>query len=263
MMLSPTAQATPFQGLLLDPSPDQDDLSSALSRFVDQAARKAKLSPGAQLLSERGVSLRGPISRIEIVLRPGQATELRVIGKAESRVATEETPNNISDDEHEPTQDGSLEPDQELAASEPEVGSEDPDPGDANRPALPTQGQIAPLTIEAAGRLLFALYRSGDRVSLDGLTERMRDQGLGVRRQRLVEVLTKLTTCGVLDLSADGSRTLAGSWANALEVISRITETEEQGDLEPQDEASGWGADLDDGDDEGGTHDARCARFSE
>jgi hypothetical protein len=262
MMLSPTAQATPFQGLLLDPSPDQDDLSSALSRFVDQAARKAKLSPGAQLLSERGVSLRGPISRIEIVLRPGQATELRVIGGAGIGGAVCDAPKGASDDQHEPTQDGSLEPDQELAASETEVGSEDQDPGDANRPVLPTQAQITPLTIEAAARLLFALYRSGDRVSLDGLTERMRAQGLGVRRQRLVEVLTELTTCGVLELSADGSRTLAGSWANAQQGSSRMAETEEEGDRDLEDEASDWGADLDDGGEER-THDARCARFSE
>jgi hypothetical protein len=263
MMLSPTAQATPFQGLLLDPSPDQDDLSSALSRFVDQAARKAKLSPGAQLLSERGVSLRGPISRIEIVLRPGQATELRVIGGAGIGGAVCDAPKGASDDQHEPTQDGSLEPDQELAASETEVGSEDQDPGDANRPVLPTQAQITPLTIEAAARLLFALYRSGDRVSLDGLTERMRAQGLGVRRQRLVEVLTELTTCGVLELSADGSRTLAGSWANAQQGSSRMAETEEEGDRDLEDEASDWGADLDGGGGEEGTHDARSARFSE
>jgi len=56
MMVSPTAQATPFQGLFLDPAPDRDDLSSALSRFGRRAARQAKLTPEARLLGERGLA---------------------------------------------------------------------------------------------------------------------------------------------------------------------------------------------------------------
>lgn len=256
MMLSPTAQATPFQGLFLDPSPDRDDLSSALSRFVDQAARKAKLSPGARLLSERGVSLRGPVSRIEIVLRPGQVTELRVIGGTGAGVAVEDDLNDAPDDGQEPTEQGPPGSDRELAAADGETDPEDIDPGNGRRPAIPIQAQIAPLSVEAAARVIFALYRPGDRVSLDGLTERMRAHGLGVRRQRLVEVLTKLAMRGVLELSADGSRILTSSWANAQEVIGRIAATEEAGDLELEGEASDWGAELDD---EGGqekSHDA-------
>jgi hypothetical protein len=72
----------------------------------------------------------------------------------------------------------------------------------------------------------------------------------------LVEVLTKLAMRGVLELSADGSRTLTSSWANAQEVISRMAATEEEDDLELEGEASDWGADLHD---EGGqekSHDA-------
>jgi hypothetical protein len=256
MMLSPTAQATPFQGLFLDPGPDRDDLSSALSRFVDQAARRAKLSPGARLLSERGLSLRAPMSRIEIVLRPGGPTELRVIGGAEFGVAVGDPPNGASDDEREPGGDGSLKPDQELTESDSAAEPENRDPADAYRPPVLTQAQITPLSIEVAARLVFALYRPGDRVSLDGLTERMRAHGLGVRRQRLVEVLTKLSRWGFLELSADGSRTLAGSWANTQELISRIAAAEEEGNPEPQVEASDWGADLDDEGGEKGTHDA-------
>ena len=251
MMVSPTAQATPFQGLLLDPTPDQDDLSSALSRFVDRAARQAKLTPGAQLLGERNLTLRGPIGRIDIVLRPGQPTELRVIGGAGAGVAVEDDLNDAPDDGHEPTEQGPPGSDRELAAADGETDPEDIDPGNGGRPAIPIQAQIAPLTVEAAARVIFALYRPGDRVSLDGLTERMRGHGLGVRRQRLVEVLTKLAMRGVLELSADGSRTLTSSWANAQEAISRMAATEEADDLELDGEASDWGADpCDEGDQE-------------
>ena len=84
----------------------------------------------------------------------------------------------------------------------------------------------------------------------------MRAHGLGVRRQRLVEVLTKLAMQGVLEVSADGSRTLASSWANAQEVISRIAATEEAGDLELEGEASDLDADLDD---EGGQENSNDA----
>jgi hypothetical protein len=256
MMLSPSAQATPFQGLFLDPAPDQDDLSSALSRFVDRAARKARLSPGARLLSERGLSLRGPITRIEIVLHPGQQTELRGVERPGARVVAEEAPNGSPDDEDELTQDSRPGSDRELDGPESEADPEDYYPADEDRPPVPTQAQIAPLTIESAARLLFALYRPGDRVSLDGLAERMRASGLGVRRQRLVEVLTKLAKWGVLELSSDGSRTLTSSWPNAQEIISRVTTAEEEGDLEAEVAASDWGPDLGDGSGEGITHDA-------
>ena len=256
MMVSPTAQAVPFQGLFLDPAPDQDDLSSALSRFVDRAARQAKLTPSAQLLGERGLALRGAICRIEIILHPGQPTELRVIGGAGTGVAAEVDQDDASDDGQEPTEQGPPGSDRELAAADEETDSEDRDPDYGDRPAIPSQAQIGPLTVEAATRLIFALYRPGDRVSLDGLAERMRAHGLGVRRQRLVEVLTKLAMRGVLELSADGSRTLTSSWSNAQEAISRMAATEEEDDLELDGEASDWGADRDG---EGGqerTHDA-------
>jgi hypothetical protein len=256
MMVSPTAQATPFQGLFFDPTPDQDDLSSRLSRFVDRAARQAKLTPGAQLLGERSLALRGPISRIEIVLHPGQPTELRVIGGAGAGVAAEDDLNDAPDDGHKPTEQGPPGSDRELAAPDEETDPEDIDPGNGGRPTIPSQAQIGPLTVEVVARLMFALYRSGDRVSLDGLTERMRAHGLGVRRQRLVEVLTKLTTRGVLEVSADGSRTLTSSWSNAQEVISRMATTEEEGDLELEGEASDWVADRDDEDGQERTHDA-------
>jgi hypothetical protein len=42
-----------------------------------------------------------------------------------------------------------------------------------------------------------------------------------------------------------------------------MAETEEEGDRDLEDEASDWGADLDGGGGEEGTHDARSARFSE
>ena len=256
MMVSPTAQATPFQGLFLDPAPDRDDLSSRQSRFVDRAARQAKLTPGAQLLGERGLALRGPISRIEIVLHPGQPTELRVIGGAGAGVAAEVDQPDAPEDCQEPTQEGQPRSDRELAVPDEEADSEDSDPGNGDRPAIPSQAQIAPLTVEAAARLIFALYRPGDRVSLDGLAERMRAHGLGVRRQRLVEVLTKLAMRGVLELSADGSRTLASSWSNAQEVISRMVATEEEDDLELEGEASDWGADRNDESGKENSHDA-------
>ena len=51
---------------------------------------------------------------------------------------------------------------------------------------------------------------------------------------------------GVLELSADGSRTLTSSWSNAQEVISRMAATEDEDDLELEGEASDWGAELDD-----------------
>jgi hypothetical protein len=256
MMVSPAAQATPFQGLFLDTAPDQDDLSSALSRFVGRAARQAKLTPGAQLLGERGLVLRGPIGRIEIVLHPGQPTELRVIGGAGAGVAAEVGRDDNPEDRQAPMQEGQPRSDRELAVPDEKADSEDSDPGNGDRPAIPSQAQIAPLTLEAAARLIFALYRPGDRVSLDGLAERMRAHGLGVRRQRLVEVLTKLAMQGVLEVSTDGSRTLTSSWANAQEVISRVAATEGEDDLELEGEASDWGADRDG---EGGqerTHDA-------
>jgi hypothetical protein len=256
MMVSPTAQATPFQGLFLDPTPDQDDLSSRLSRFVDRAARQAKLTPSAQLLGERGLALRGPIGRIDIVLSPGQPTELRVIGGAGAEVAVEDDLNDAPSDGHEPTEQDPPGSERELPVADEETDPEDFDPGNGDRPAIPDQAQMAPLTVEAAARLIFALYRPGDRVSLDGLTERMRAHGLGVRRQRLVEVLTKLAMRGVLELSADGSRTLTSSWSNAQEVISRMAAIEEEEEPELEGEASDWGADLDD---EGGqekSHDA-------
>ena len=104
--------------------------------------------------------------------------------------------------------------------------------------------------------MIFALYRPGDRVSLDGLTERMRAHGLGVRRQRLVEILTKLAMRGVLELSADGSRTLTSSWSNAQEVIRRMAATEDEDDLELEGEASGWSADPNDESGEENSHDA-------
>jgi hypothetical protein len=245
MMVSPTAQATPFQGLFLDTAPDQDDLSSALSRFVGRAARQAKLTPGAQLLGERGLVLRGPIGRIEIVLHPGQPTELRVIGGAGAGVAAEVGRDDNPEDRQAPMQEGQPRSDRELAVPDEKADSEDSDPGNGDRPAIPSQAQIAPLTLEAAARLIFALYRPGDRVSLDGLAERMRAHGLGVRRQRLVEVLTKLAMQGVLEVSTDGSRTLTSSWANAQEVISRVAATEGEDDLELEGEASDWGADRD------------------
>jgi hypothetical protein len=255
MMVSPTAQATPFQGLFLDPAPDRDDLSSVLSRFVDRAARQAKLTPGAQLLGERGLALRGPISRIEIVLCPGQPTELRVIGNA-AALAPETGLDDASDGCQGPTQSDQPSSGRELAGADGETEPDEIDPGNANRPAIPSQVQIAPLTLEAAARLIFALYRPGDQVSLDGLAERMRAHGLGVRRQRLVKVLTKLAMQGVLELSADGSRTLTGSWTNAQEVISRMAATEEEDDLELEGEASDWGADRDGGGSQETTHDA-------
>jgi hypothetical protein len=246
MMVSPTAQATPFQGLFLDPAPDRDDLSSALSRFVDRAARQAKLTPGAELLGERGPALPKTISRIEIVLRPGQPTELRVIGGAGAGVVAEVDLDDAPEDCQEPAQEGQPGSDRGLAGEDGETEPEEVDPGNGDRPAVPSQAQIAPLTLEAAARLIFALYRPGDRVSLDGLTERMRAHGLGVRRQRLVEILTKLAMQGVLGLSADGSRTLTSSWSNAQEAISRMAATEEKDDLELEGEASDWGADRDD-----------------
>jgi len=256
MMVSPTAQATPFQGLFLDPAPDRDDLSSALSRFVDRAARQAKLTPEARLLGERGLAIRGPIHRIEIILNPGQPTELRAIGGAGAPVAAEVDQDDASDDGQEPTEQDPPGSDRELAAADEETDPEEIDPGSADRPAIPSQAQIAPLTPEAAARLIFALYRPGDRVSLDGLAERMRAHGLGVRRQRLVEVLTKLARRGVLELSADGSRTLTSSWSNAQEVISRMAATEEEDDLDLGGEASDWGADLNDESGEENSHDA-------
>jgi hypothetical protein len=251
MMVSPTAQATPFQGLFLDPSPDQDDLSSALSRFVDRAAGRAKLTPGAQLLGERGLAHRGPISRIDIVLRPGQPTELRVIGGASVPLAAKVDQDDASDDGQGPPR-----ANRELVAADKKTDPEDIDTGIGDRPAIPDQAQIAPLTVEAAARLIFALYRPGDLVSLDGLTERMRAHGLGVRRQRLVEVLTKLAMRGVLELSADGSRTLTSSWSNAPEVISRMAATEDEDNLELEGEASNWGAELDDEGGQENIHDA-------
>ena len=121
-------------------------------------------------------------------------------------------------------------------------------PGDDDRPAVPTQEQITPMTVEAAARLICALYRRGDRVSLDGLAERMSANGLGVRRQRLVEGLAALAAVGVLELSADGSRTLATSWADAQELVGQVPVTEEDdlplspaptGGAVPVDEGSG------------------------
>jgi hypothetical protein len=234
MMVSPTAQATPFQGLFLDPGPDQDDLSSALSRFVDKAARQAKLSPGARLLSERGLPLRPPINRIEIVLRPGEVTQLRVIREDGIDAALRETPDIPSGDESELATD-------EPAGAADEVEAEARDhPGDDDRPAVPTQEQITPLTVEAAARLVCSLYRRGDRVSLDGLAERMSANGLGVRRQRLVEVLAALALLGVLELSADGSRTLTTSWADAQGLVGQAPGTEKDNDLLAP-ESSAWG----------------------
>jgi hypothetical protein len=244
MMVSPTAQATPFQGLFLDPAPDRDDLSSALSRFVDRAARQAKLTPSAQLLGERGLALPKTISRIEIVLHPGQPTELRVIGGAVAALAPEIGLDDPSDGCQGPTQSDQPSSGRELAGADGETCPDGIDPGAGGRPAIPSQAQIAPLTVEVAARLIFALYRPGDQVSLDGLTERMRTHGLGVRRQRLVEVLTKLAMRGVLELSVDGSRTLTSSWANAQEVLSRMA-AEEDDDLDLEGEASDWGAELD------------------
>jgi hypothetical protein len=238
MMVSPTAQATPFQGLFLDPGPDQDDLSSALSRFVDKAARQAKLSPGARLLSERGLPLRPPINRIEIVLRPGKATQLRVVREAGVEAALGETPEILPGDESALTADGPA-----GSADEDEAEARD-HPGDDDRPAVPTQEQITPLTVEAAARLVSALYRRGDQVSLDGLTERMSTNGLGVRRQRLVEVLAALAARGVLELSPDGSRTLATSWAAAQKLVGGMTATDENNDPVPPGQASTGGADL-------------------
>jgi hypothetical protein len=72
----------------------------------------------------------------------------------------------------------------------------------------------------------------------------------------LVEVLTMLAMQGVLELSADGSRTLTSSWSNAQEVISRMAATEEEDDLELEGEASDWGADLNDQSGEENIHDA-------
>lgn len=240
MMVSPTAQATPFQGLFLDPGPDQDDLSSALSRFVDKAARQAKLSPGARLLSERGLPLRPPINRIEIVLRSGEATQLRVIREAGVEGGLGESPEIPPGDESASTAHGP-------------AGSADDDesearhyPGDGDRPAVPAQEQITPLTVEAAARLVSALYRPGDQVSLDGLTERMNANGLGVRRQRLVEVLAALAVVGVLELSADGSRTLATSWADAQELVGQVPVTEED-DLPLSPAATGGADPVDEG----------------
>jgi hypothetical protein len=245
MMVSPTAQATPFQGLFLDPGPDQDDLSSALSRFVDKAARQAKLSPGARLLSERGLPLRPPINRIEIVLRPGEVTQLRVIREGGVEAGLGETPEILPGDESALTTDGPA-----GSADEDEAEAR-AHPGDDDRPAVPTQEQITPLTVEAAARLVSALYRPGDQVSLDGLTERMSANGLGVRRQRLVEVLAALAVQGVLELSVDGSRTLATSWADARELVGQVPVTEEDdlppgpaptGGADPVDEGSAWTA---------------------
>jgi hypothetical protein len=179
-----------------------------------------------------------------------------VIGGAGAGVAAEVDQDDASDDGQEPTEQGPPGSDRELAAADEETDSEDRDPGYGDRPAIPNQAQIAPLTLEAVARLIFAFYRPGDRVSLDGLTERMRAHGLGVRRQRLVEVLTKLTTRGVLEVSADGSRTLTSSWSNAQEVISRMASTGEADDLELEGEASDWGADRDDEVGQERTHDA-------
>jgi hypothetical protein len=208
------------------------------------------------LLGDRGLALPKTISRIEIVLRPGQPTELRTIGGAGAGVVAEVDLDDAPEDCQEPTQEAQPRSDRELAGENGETEPEEIDPGSADRPAIPSQAQISPLTLEAAARLIFAFYRPGDRVSLDGLTERMRAQGLGVRRQRLVEMLTRLAMRGVLKLSADGSRTLTSSWANAQEVISRMAATEEADDLELDGAASDWGADLNDESGEENSHDA-------
>jgi hypothetical protein len=200
---------------------------------VDKAARQAKLSPGARLLSERGLPLRPPIDRIEIVLRPGEMTQLRVIRETGVEAAPGETPEILPGDESASTADGPA-----GSADDDEAEARDY-PGDGDRPAVPAQEQITPLTVEAAARLVSALYRPGDQVSLDGLTERMSANGLGVRRQRLVEVLAALAVAGVLELSADGSRTLATSWADAQELVGQVPATEKDNDLLAA-ESSAW-----------------------
>jgi len=64
-------------------------------------------------------------------------------------VAAEVGLDDAPEDCQEPTQEGQPRADLELAIPDEEADSEDSDPGNGDCPAIPSQAQIAPLTLEA------------------------------------------------------------------------------------------------------------------